>query len=125
MKYVAQLDDDGYFCGMTVADESPLEGGVYHMPSGTVEAEAPNTPDGHLAKWDGSWVFEPIPVSIIEPEPVKPPEVITYQEERAMAYPSIGDQLDMQYWDRVNGTTVWADTIASVKVMYPKPEEQP
>ena len=123
MKYVAQLDDNGYFCGMTVADESPLEAGVYHMPGGTVEADEPNIPSGHLAKWDGAWVFEPIPVAAPEPE-VEPAE-LTYRELRAMAYPTISDQLDMQYWDSVNGTTVWADTIASVKAMYPKPAEQP
>ena len=28
-----------------------------------------------------------------------------YQRDRAIAYPSIQDQLDMQYWDKVNGTT--------------------
>ena len=37
-------------------------------------------------------------------------------------YPSIQEQLDMQYWDSVNGTTVWADTIAAVKAANPKPE---
>ena len=43
-----------------------------------------------------------------------------YQRNRAMAYPSIQDQLDMQYWDSVNGTTTWADAIAKVKADYPK-----
>jgi len=28
--------------------------------------------------------------------------------------------MDMQYWDSVNGTTVWADTIAAIKERYPK-----
>lgn len=41
---------------------------------------------------------------------------------RRAAYPSIGDQLDMQYWDSVNGTTTWADAIAAVKSAHPKPE---
>lgn len=27
-----------------------------------------------------------------------------YQRNRAKAYPSIQEQLDMQYWDKVNGT---------------------
>jgi hypothetical protein len=44
-----------------------------------------------------------------------------YQRLRADAYPSISDQMDMQYWDSVNGTTTWADAIAAVKAMYPKP----
>jgi hypothetical protein len=37
------------------------------------------------------------------------------------SYPSITDQLDMQYWDQVNGTTTWKDHIAQVKADNPKP----
>ncbi len=36
-------------------------------------------------------------------------------------YASIGDQLDMQYKDAVNGTTTWKDHVAAVKAKYPKP----
>ena len=43
-----------------------------------------------------------------------------YQRDRAKEYPSIQEQLDMQYWDAVNGTTVWQDTINAIKVKYPK-----
>ena len=43
-----------------------------------------------------------------------------YQRDRAAAYPSLAEQLDMQYWDSVNGTAVWADTIAAIKERYPK-----
>ena len=43
-----------------------------------------------------------------------------YQRERATAYPSIQEQLDMQYWDKVNGTTNWEDAIAKVKSDIPK-----
>ena len=39
---------------------------------------------------------------------------------RINAYPSIGDQLDMQYHDSVDGTTTWADAIAKVKTDNPK-----
>jgi len=45
---------------------------------------------------------------------------VWYVEQRLAAYPSIGEQLDMQYWDNVNGTTEWADLIASIKATYPK-----
>ena len=45
-----------------------------------------------------------------------------YQRDRADSYPSIQDQLDMQYWDSVNGTTKWEDAIAKVKTDNPKPE---
>jgi hypothetical protein len=45
-----------------------------------------------------------------------------YQRDRAVAYPSIRDQLDMQYHDAIDGTTTWKDAIAKVKSDHPKPE---
>jgi hypothetical protein len=43
-----------------------------------------------------------------------------YARNRATAYASTGDQLDMQYWDSVNDTTTWKDHVASVKAQFPK-----
>ena len=43
-----------------------------------------------------------------------------YKYKRAKDYPSLAEQLDMQYWDAVNGTTVWQDTINAIKAKYPK-----
>ena len=48
-------------------------------------------------------------------------EAKQYQRDRAVAYPSIQDQLDMQYHDQVDGTTTWKDAIAKVKSENPKP----
>ena len=45
-----------------------------------------------------------------------------YARTRATAYPSLAEQLDMQYHDKINGTTTWADAIQAVKDKYPKPE---
>lgn len=45
-----------------------------------------------------------------------------YKDDRKAAYPSLAEQMDMQYWDRVNETTEWEDAIAAVKAAYPKPE---
>jgi len=45
-----------------------------------------------------------------------------YIQARQEAYGSVQDQLDMQYWDSVNDTTLWADHIAQVKADNPKPE---
>ena len=45
-----------------------------------------------------------------------------YQRDRADAYPSIQEQLDMQYWDAVNGTKKWQEAVAKVKTDNPKPE---
>jgi len=43
-----------------------------------------------------------------------------YQRDRAKDYPSIQDQLDMQYWDKINGTNKWQQAINAVKQKYPK-----
>ena len=45
-----------------------------------------------------------------------------YIQARQEAYGSVPDQLDMMYWDQVNGTTTWKDYIAKVKSDNPKPE---
>ena len=45
---------------------------------------------------------------------------LDYKWKRAAEYPSIQEQLDMQYWDKKNGTTTWVDAIAKVKSDNPK-----
>ena len=44
-----------------------------------------------------------------------------YQRDRV--YPSIGEQLDLQYWDKVNGTSKWQEAVSKVKSAHPKPTE--
>ena len=39
---------------------------------------------------------------------------------RKKSYPTIENQLDMQYWDIVNSTNDWKTTIDNVKTKYPK-----
>ena len=46
---------------------------------------------------------------------------LEYSRKRVEQYASVEDQLDMQYWDSVNGTTLWKDHIAKVKSDNPKP----
>jgi hypothetical protein len=43
-----------------------------------------------------------------------------YARARAEAYAPIAEQLDMQYWDSVNGSRTWLDHIKSVKDAHPK-----
>jgi len=47
-----------------------------------------------------------------------------YKIDRASEYPTIQEQLDLQYHDQVNGTTKWKDKIKSIKDKYPKPSEE-
>jgi hypothetical protein len=63
--------------------------------------------------YDGSWYL--VGYTPQAPEP-------TYAEKRAMEYPSIQDQLDMLYWDKVNGTNIWQEKITEIKAKYPKEE---
>jgi len=56
-------------------------------------------------------------LSIVEGEYVIEP---SYVELRSAEYPDLTTQLDMQYWDSVNGTTTWKDAVDAVKAKYPK-----
>ena len=56
-------------------------------------------------------------IGIVEGPDIIEPDYITLRQQE---YPSREDQLDMMYWDRVNGTTVWEDTIQAIKDKYPK-----
>ena len=47
-------------------------------------------------------------------------ESTQYQRYREAEYPSIADQLDMIYWDKVNGTNNWQQAITTVKETFPK-----
>ena len=44
----------------------------------------------------------------------------TYQELRIEEYPEIKEQLDMIYWDKINNTNLWQETITNIKNKYPK-----
>ena len=56
-------------------------------------------------------------ISIVEGPDIIESDYITLRQQ---AYPSLQDQQDMQYWDAINGTTVWQDTITAIKEEYPK-----
>lgn len=45
---------------------------------------------------------------------------LTYKELRAQAHLPIQDQMDMIYWDAVNGTTNFVDYVAAIKTAIPK-----
>jgi hypothetical protein len=118
MKTVIQLNDDGYVIGHSIADESPLEPGTYLIPRNCVDANLPNIPDGKNAKWTGSeFILEDIPVIV---EDTIETTILTSEQKRAIEYPNIVDQLDMIYWDKINGTSNWVNSIQSIKDKFPK-----
>jgi hypothetical protein len=66
---------------------------------------------------------QPIPANQIlskQKELILEYESKKYQRDRALAYPSIQEQLDLQYWDKINNTTKWEEAINAVKNKYPK-----
>ena len=48
-------------------------------------------------------------------------EANAWKGQREAAYPSIQEQLDMLYWDKINNASSWTDAITAVKVAHPKP----
>lgn len=116
MKNVVQLDEDGYFIGLTTADESPLEQGVYLIPANAVDTDTPTVPEGKRAKWNNGWVIEDVPQP--EPEPAAPP--VTYVHKRVMEYPDMTEYLDgIVKGDQAQIDKYIADCLA-IKAKYPK-----
>lgn len=83
-KTVCQLDAHGYFVGLSDADASPLEPGVWLLPGGCVDAPAPQVPVGKRARWVGDgFDLENIPPEV--PETPAP----SIEELRAEAWEKI------------------------------------
>ena len=123
MKQVSQLDQDGYFVGVTTADPSPLEPSVYLIPGGAIDATPPTVPEGQRAKWDGQWVFEDIPQPEPEPEPEPPTEeelkqmriAELKQKLRETDYVSLPDY-DKDKPEILADRQAWRDEIRSLEV---------
>lgn len=50
-------------------------------------------------------------------------EANMWKTDRIKAYPSVQDQLDMIYHDKIDGTNKWVDAITAIKLQYPNPTE--
>ena len=53
--------------------------------------------------------------------PADPIPIPTYKELRAAKHIPMQDQLDMIYWDKVNGTNKFEEYCAAIKAEFPKP----
>ena len=78
--------------------------------------------DDKITKWDGPGT-QPTDSEIAAEKTKLETEYTNnkYQRDREVQYPSLQEQLDLQYWDQVNGTTKWKEAIAKVKSDNPKP----
>lgn len=69
-KIISQLDSDGYFIGEAIADESPLEPGVYHIPAGAIDRSPPASVEAgkRYRTWGNGWRGEAVPAPEVPPE---------------------------------------------------------
>jgi len=59
-KVVYQLDNEGYFFGITEAHESPLNPGTFHIPSGAITIAPPELKENEIPFWNGKeWTTKP------------------------------------------------------------------
>ena len=90
---------------------------IIHDETKEVSVAFGNNPPSDYTEMDveqaytGDWYVEGY--TPIQPEP-------DYKAKRLAEYPSIGEQLDMIYWDKVNGTNLWQEKITEIKNKYPK-----
>lgn len=62
VKTVYQLDELGYLVGVTTADESPKQPGIYHVPGGCVVQKPPVDKPGTRRRFAaGKWSYETLP----------------------------------------------------------------
>ena len=99
---------------------------IYSAYSGTVVSIDDSA--GAFDKYGNSVTLDAVKVAAARTSLDTAAAAVLYKTQRTgeagttdTIYASIGDQLDMQYKDAVNGTTTWKDHVAAVKAKYPKP----
>lgn len=131
-KIVYQCDADGHFLGETIADESPLEPGLFLIPAGAVVQAPPAPGENERAKFDGDkWVLVAIPPIMEEEAEAEPPtqaeQIEMLRAIRRDAYRSESDPLkiEAEYDAVTSGTepnyTAWLAKVAEIKSRYPLP----
>jgi len=70
---IFHIDPNGKLIAEGVADESPMEAGVYHIPAGATDIGPPTAPAGMEAVFNaGAWSLQAIPQPVIEPAAPQP-----------------------------------------------------
>ena len=116
----------GIYLGQTVADESPLEPGVFLIPAFATEIEPPNTPEGFIAVFNGSvWSLEEVvePEPIIEPEPPTPYQP-SQSDLRRFAYQEEADALFFKAQRNEISIEAWYEKIEEIRNRFPYEAEE-
>lgn len=59
-KHIVQLDENGFFQGMVMVDEDPLDRGTFQIPPNALDITPPTLQEGQRAYWNfegESWVY--------------------------------------------------------------------
>lgn len=90
-KLGSQLDSAGVYIGPVLADESPLEKGVFLFPAGAVDYSPPSVPVDFYAQWTGAdFSILPLP----QPAPPPAPEPLTVEQTIALYEDALDAHLD-------------------------------
>ena len=73
---------------------------------------------GKLSRWAGIYDNTKADRDKIQEDANNP--TLTVAQKRRVEYGDLGEQLDMQYRDLINDTTIWKDHVAAVKADNPK-----
>ncbi len=98
---------------MSVTTNNPIALGWKYPDVGGI-----STVDGVITEWPDS--LPTLTQQIVDAAEAEFEASEGHKEDRRKSYPSIQEQLDMQYWDSVNDTTTWKDAVAKVKSDNPK-----
>jgi hypothetical protein len=97
----------GVYCGQDIADESPLEPGVYLIPALATDIEPPTLASNQIAKFEnGAWKIENVPIPPI-------PDLIPAPTADQIKQQKIND-LDKEYNPKFDSLTLaWATAYMS------------
>ena len=96
---VYQINSDGVFLGVTIAEQDPLDTNNWLIPALCVETEPPSYTEGQLVRWEGSsWSIEDIPV---EEEESKPEPLSEDRVKELKAYEQREDYLLSSDWTQL------------------------
>ena len=113
------------YLGIGQADESPLEPGVWLIPTDASTEEPPKFGDSEQAVWTGDgWLLQPIPEPEPdpEPEPELPPTPENIQALRLAAFQAEADPLYFEYRAGEGDETTWLAKREEIRARYPYAE---
>lgn len=122
MKIYHYNPDTGIYVGEGVADESPLEPGVWMIPANSVTTAPPDAGENQFVVFNnGNWEVNTVPEPEPEPEPVPVPEPPTPQQLRQWAFQQEADPIFFQVQRGEALMSDWLMKVEEIRQRYPYP----